>query len=317
MKTTKKTAQPEAADGHTIKVAAHLTGVPIETLRVWERRYAFPKPARKLTGVRQYSDDDIARLRVVARAVEAGFRPSEVMHLPAAKVLGLLQTRPDRDELVDESTATASPELPAIEGLLEQLRAGNVEELQRRLRTLATSLGPKAFVTELAHPLAVRLGELWAMGKLAIHQEHIATECLSTQLRLMLSQFQGATPRPLVLLANLPDEPHRLPLELVAVYIASNRATPHLIGLQTPPLELAAAAAAYHASAVGLTVTAQPVGDATKRMLAQLRRDLPKTTALWVGGAHATEVAPRGAQIINSWHALDAALAAKRPSGTR
>lgn len=87
-----------------------------------------------------------------------------------------------------------------------------------------------------------------------------------------------------------------------------------LLGLQTPPAELAAAANALHANAVGLTVTAPPKGDGPKVMLRELRRLLPKKTALWVGGAFASSVAPVGATVINSWAALDAALGAPAPA---
>lgn len=47
---------------------AHRTGVPISTLRSWEKRYGFLQPDRRAGGHRRYSEDDVdAVLEVLAR----------------------------------------------------------------------------------------------------------------------------------------------------------------------------------------------------------------------------------------------------------
>lgn len=52
----------------TIGDLAHRTGVPISTLRSWEKRYGFPEPSRQPGGHRRYSDADVdAVLDVLAR----------------------------------------------------------------------------------------------------------------------------------------------------------------------------------------------------------------------------------------------------------
>ncbi|GIM62266.1 hypothetical protein Pve01_91610 [Planomonospora venezuelensis] len=52
----------------TIGDLAHRTGVPISTLRSWEKRYGFPEPRRQPGGHRRYSDADVdAVLDVLAR----------------------------------------------------------------------------------------------------------------------------------------------------------------------------------------------------------------------------------------------------------
>ena len=53
--------------------AAERTGVPEGTLRMWERRYGFPTPARLASGHRRYSDQDIELIRKVAAQRAAGF----------------------------------------------------------------------------------------------------------------------------------------------------------------------------------------------------------------------------------------------------
>ena len=62
----------EALAGASIRVVSNRTGIAADTLRMWERRYGFPHPARRPGGSRVYSEDDVARLHLIARAVNAG-----------------------------------------------------------------------------------------------------------------------------------------------------------------------------------------------------------------------------------------------------
>ena len=52
------------------------TGLAKETLRVWERRYQFPRPERDELGERLYPFTQVEQLRVIRRLIDHGFRPS-------------------------------------------------------------------------------------------------------------------------------------------------------------------------------------------------------------------------------------------------
>jgi len=45
-----------------IAEVARRTGVSVEALRIWERRYGFPSPERRPSGHRRYTDDDCRRV---------------------------------------------------------------------------------------------------------------------------------------------------------------------------------------------------------------------------------------------------------------
>jgi hypothetical protein len=57
---------------YPIGVVARLTGIHPETLRIWERRYGLVEPQRTEGGGRLYSDQDVRRLSLVKRLVDAG-----------------------------------------------------------------------------------------------------------------------------------------------------------------------------------------------------------------------------------------------------
>lgn len=70
--------------------AARLSGVPVETLRVWERRYGVTDPTRSERGQRQYSFEDVRRLGLIKQLVDAGNSIGAVAHLDLQQLLAML-----------------------------------------------------------------------------------------------------------------------------------------------------------------------------------------------------------------------------------
>ena len=61
------------ADGqYRIAAVSRLTGMPVPTIRMWERRYEVVTPARSAANGRLYSRSDIERLTLLKAAVDAG-----------------------------------------------------------------------------------------------------------------------------------------------------------------------------------------------------------------------------------------------------
>jgi DNA-binding transcriptional MerR regulator/methylmalonyl-CoA mutase cobalamin-binding subunit len=290
--------------GYSIRVVEAQTGIPSDTLRVWERRYGFPKPARKPGGGRLYAESDVTRLRLIARARDAGYRPGDVLALPDRELANLVAAPEPKPVKV-----SAGPDLAA---LIDDAKNDRVDVLRSSLRTLSVTLGPRAFVTDVAQPFAAALGTAWAAGELEVRQEHLATALLSARLRVLLSTFEDGEEPPVVVLATLPGEVHTLGLDLVAVYLASQRATPRLLGANTPPDQIAAAARAFDAAVVGISVPVAREGVAEQ--IDELVRALPRRCQLWIGGAAAPLVTTPSAKkrVALSWPDIEVAVAAAR-----
>ncbi|MCP2936712.1 MerR family transcriptional regulator, partial [Salmonella enterica subsp. enterica serovar Typhimurium] len=62
------------------------TGLLKDTLRVWERRYGFPKPIRDEAGERLYSLEDVGKLRLIRRLMDQGWRPGKLLAASAAEL---------------------------------------------------------------------------------------------------------------------------------------------------------------------------------------------------------------------------------------
>ncbi|MDV3134299.1 MerR family transcriptional regulator [Mycobacterium sp. 29Ha] len=66
-----ESADRSARGVYGISVAAELTGIDPQTLRLYERR-GLLTPARTDGGTRRYSDDDVVRLERISLLVDAG-----------------------------------------------------------------------------------------------------------------------------------------------------------------------------------------------------------------------------------------------------
>ncbi len=73
-------------DKLSIGELAKQANVNIETIRYYERRGLLPAPARNEIGYRQYSKDDLRRIRFIRRAKELGFTLQEISELLSLKM---------------------------------------------------------------------------------------------------------------------------------------------------------------------------------------------------------------------------------------
>lgn len=301
-----------------IRAVAHRTGIAADTLRVWERRYGFPRPLRRPGGSRLYSEADMLRLELVARALEAGFRPSEVVGLPVGDLTKVLQgslpkAPPNAADVVTPPRVSPAEQLgpvPAVGDIIEALRADDLVRVRARLRAAAVALGPRAFVIQIAQPLAVRVGELWARGLLRVRHEHVMSTCLTAQLHLLLGALDDGDRSPTVLLATLPAEPHLLGVDMAAVYLATALAAPRVLGADTPPEQIVEAARAFGVDAIGLSISPAAETRAAARGAKWIFDHLPAGMELWIGGGGAGPVAASvpEARVVSSWAQIDDAV---------
>ena len=279
----------------SIGALSRATGIPVATLRSWERRYGVPTPERRASGHRRYPVAMVERLRLVHRALELGNRPSEVVHAS--------------DEALSALVGLRAPELgrasaggDALDGMLSAVRALDPQAFDHALRLGLDRAGVRAFVYATLLPLLRRVGEAWARGDLGVVHEHFASE----RLRLFLADrwrgcAQGGLP---VVCAGLSGEQHDLGLHIAALLLGLSGASPVFLGGNTPVEDIAGAARQRHAVAV--LVGSSPAADAAAvlPLLGALRRLLPADTRVAVGGLPAG--APQGVEHLQSFEDLEA-----------
>ena len=303
-------AEPDAAK-YSIRVTSRLTSIELDTLRMWERRYGFPRPERTSGGSRVYSEADVEALRLIKRALEQGYRPGEIVGKPIDELTQLVF-------VASEAPSRAATATPTMATVLGALGRDEVALLRAELRRAAVMLGPKRFLAEVAHPLCVRVGELWADGKLEVRHEHLLSECLSAQLRVLMSAYEERPGAPRVLLSTLPNERHGLGLAMAEVYLAASQVTPVLLGVDTPPEQIVKAARSHAVDAVGLLVTEASDLKSTKSHIRWILRELPRRVRIWVGGAGGARLGidDEAVRVVTTWGEMDEAILTLAGRGT-
>ena len=252
------------------------TGLSKDVLRMWERRYGFPKPGRDDNGERQYSVGEVAKLRAIKRLMDIGMRPGKIVRSDIDALNALADRRSERRS--DEAAPAFERELVAL------LRAHDAAGLQNTIANQLMRQGLQRFVLETMAPLNRAVGDAWMRGELQIFEEHLYTEQLQVALRTAINAFPRQTGTPRVLVTTVPGEQHGLGLLMVEALLVPEGAQCISLGLQTPLEDIRRAALAHKADIVALSFsTAFAVRQASEG-LATLRRQLPQAVTLWAGG---------------------------------
>ena len=76
------------------------TGVSVDALRAWERRYGRPVPRRLASGHRRYDPAQVRLVRGVVEGLSRGWRLRDLMRAEEAELLALLDAPDPRAEQV-------------------------------------------------------------------------------------------------------------------------------------------------------------------------------------------------------------------------
>lgn len=280
---------PSNQPGLSISAVERETGLSKDVLRKWESRYGFPAPLRDANGERAYPAEQVSRLRLIKRLMDAGMRPAKLVGRTAEELLAVAAPplgpamAPPPDDLTGEALA--------------RLKAHDLTGLRRLLGRQLQQSGLRGFVQDILTPLSRAVGEAWARGQLEIHEEHLYTEIIQGLLRAALDPVNDPDGHPRMLLATLPDEAHSLGLLMVAGVFALGGAHCISLGSQTPVQEVANGARAHRVDVVVLSFSPAYPQRRILPALAELRQRLPEHVALWAGGSGTLRLARPGSGI--------------------
>ncbi|HEC18506.1 MAG TPA: heavy metal-responsive transcriptional regulator [Gammaproteobacteria bacterium] len=101
----------------------NLTGLSADTLRYYEKIGLLPRVSRSVSGIRQYEERDISRLRFIQRA--------QKMNFSLAEIGDLLKMRENPQHARDEVRQLASDKLAEVEE-----RVNELDTLRKELQLL-------------------------------------------------------------------------------------------------------------------------------------------------------------------------------------
>ncbi|MFM8637147.1 MAG: MerR family transcriptional regulator [Betaproteobacteria bacterium] len=257
------------------------TGLSKDTLRVWERRYGFPQPTRDALGERAYPLEQVERLRLVKRLLDAGHRPGRIVSLPVEELEKLA------DNLAPACPSSLRTPGEDLQPLMDAVYAHDVESLRRMLTQRVAYLGLGRFVLEVVSPFNRMVGDAWLRGRMQIYEEHAYTESLQVVLRHALHSLPVATSdeAPLALLSTFPGEQHGIGLLMAECLLRLDGCRCISLGVQTPIWDMVMAAQVHLVDLVVLSFSGVMNPNHVLDGLQELRSKLPASVEIWAGGS--------------------------------
>lgn len=279
----------------SIGALSRATGVPVETLRTWERRYGVPRARRRPSGHRVYPIENVAHLRRVVRVLELGHRPSHVLKLADSDLDALLDTAqgvmapaPEPAPGVEKAPRVAAGRAGSVEReLMDATSAFDSGALQSVLELALLRRTRVAFLEEVVTPFLVRIGRTVERGALDIRHEHFASAAVGDFLRGLRRRIESPRPSRHVAMGLLPGHGHELGLLMASLVFADHGWGVVYLGPDTPVAQFVSLARDTSLDAVAISVAVTATGPATDAALRQVREGLTGTTELVVGGAGA------------------------------
>lgn len=270
------------ANSYPISAVAKLTGLPLDTLRAWERRYRTVIPERAARG-RLYSEEQIQRLLLLRHGVEQGHSIGRIADLSDQALRELLEK--------GSKLAAKDPDVNAGEGsqdilssVLQSLDRFDYAATEREISRLAASIAnPREFVHRAALPLMRTIGERWHEGKASIAQEHMLSTLLSGLLSSLVRTYSSSNPPARILVTTPRNERHAFPSLAAAMLTAAGGLGVIYLGADLPAAEIVLAAKKGEADVVLLSLSTPPNAE-TLGEVSYVARKLPAKTAFWLGG---------------------------------
>ena len=166
---------------YSVKHAAAMTGIPADTLRMWERRYHVVEPVRSEGGYRLYDDAAIARLSAMRALVAAGWSP----RLAAEQVRSGTTTGPsDLATVVPPGTPPGPPQDPVgdVDVLVTLAADFDAHALERELGEMFDRPDYENVADNWLMPALMSLGSAWHRGAVTVAGEHFVSAAVQRRL---------------------------------------------------------------------------------------------------------------------------------------
>jgi MerR family transcriptional regulator, light-induced transcriptional regulator len=278
-----------------IQAVERETGVSKELLRMWERRYRFPTPARDRQGDRIYTQDQINKLRLLRRLIDAGFRPGKIIGLEIQELEALLNSK-------YSNRVESSPELE--KELVGILQSKDPHMIREYLSHQLVKLGLQSFILEFLQYTNTMVGDAWMRGLIEVHEEHLYTEQVQTLIRSAIANLRPATLGPRIMLTTAPEEGHTLGILMVEAMLRLDDIDAICFGPMMPVRDIALAAIKNHIDVIGLSFSSSFPTSHAIDFLEDLRFRLPTPIRIWAGG-NALRSTRRNVDGVDFFHDLN------------
>jgi methanogenic corrinoid protein MtbC1 len=238
------------------------TGVGVDTLRAWERRYDLLRPQRSAGGFRLYVPGDQERVAAMKALIDSGVSAAEAARIAVS------------EPAAEGRRTAAEPGGDHVARLLGALARFDETDANAILDEALARYTVDAAASRILLRVMHEIGRRWESGDISVAQEHFATGVLRSRM-LSLGRNWGAGGGQLAVLACPPGERHDLGLIAFGLVLRERGWRITFLGSDTPIETLADAVSDLRPAAVVLSaVTAAPF-EAVAGGIRELTLDVP------------------------------------------
>lgn len=260
---------------YPIRAVSKQTGLSIDTLRAWERRYRAVMPGRTKRG-RVYSDQDIKRLELLRRCTEIGYSIGQIARWDNQKLQQALSKQEEKPKL-------ENPEA-IVNHMVEALKQYDSKILDAELSRIAILYPPSDLVRRIVLPFMKRVGDHWSSGHLTIAQEHLASATLRNLLGSLFRYYLHTDSEHTLLFATPKGESHEFGILGAAMLAASGGLEILYLGTDLPSEEILNTLKLTSCQAVVLGWKGASNAEQSLAEIRKLSDHMPQKVGLWVGG---------------------------------
>lgn len=206
---------------HLIQVVGRRTGISSDVIRAWERRYKAVVSQRTETNRRLYTDNDIEKLTLLKRAINAGRRIGDIAQLSYDELFELV--------MGDESNTAKSYQRPSTGTVMELfdealngIHEMNSHKVDIALANAVAMLSTTDFLLEFLKPLHTYINDECKRGTLRYIQEKFAKISIRTCLANLYTRFRSSKEEgPKLIIGSLTSEYENLD-SLMHIIVAQN-----------------------------------------------------------------------------------------------
>jgi DNA-binding transcriptional MerR regulator/methylmalonyl-CoA mutase cobalamin-binding subunit len=256
---------------------ARASGISVFTLRMWERRYGHPTSVKLASGHRRFSYEEVERLRLVKRAVDAGHKASQVVSMPIEKIRETLKSIP-------KSPNGSVCLSPAIAAQLQLAIDWDDRSLLTHFESDWRALGPVGFVNERATQFLYHLGEAWANGTISVAHEHFASGVLENFLLEKWRAANESSSGEKFVVSSFEGEEHAFGLHMCSVILTATNNRVIYLGTSMPDDEIVTSAVQTNCQGVCISVSKNYDPKIAIKKLKYLRKSIAASIPILVGG---------------------------------
>ena len=277
---------------YSVKHAAAMTGIPADTLRMWERRYHVVEPIRSEGGYRLYDDAAIARLSAMRALVAAGWSPRLAAEQVRSGTTAGPIAEPPPAGATESATVEGEPvgDVDALVGIAQEFDVG---ALQRLLAQMFGRDDYEHVADNWLMPTLLVLGNAWHSGVVTVAGEHFVSAAVQRRLAAAFDAAPANVGAPRVVVGLARGSRHELGVLAFAVALRRAGLEVVYVGSDLPAETWVVTATSQAPAALVIGVPASDDIPAVRDTVAALAASRPRLP-VFLGGGHQEEVGGTG-----------------------